>query len=332
MLYSIIVPVYNRPQEIEELLESLTFQTFKNFEVIVVEDGSSLSSELQVKKYQEILDIKYYSIPNGGAGFARNFGFTKATGDYYIIFDSDCIIPELYLETVDKNLQITNWDAFGGPDAAHPKFNPIQKAISYAMTSPFTTGGIRGNKKHMGKYHPRSFNLGVKKEVIEHVGGFKWTRCAEDIEFSRRIYEHGFQVGLIPDALVYHKRRSTFGQFYKQLRIFGEGRIKLFRHFPDQLEIVHFFPAVFFLGLLFIILSGALIFLLPQAILPDFLVQLFSITSFCYIIWMLGVFIHSSVSNKSLYIGVLSLCASFVQLTGYAVGFLKTALSNKYKS
>lgn len=331
-LFSIIVPVYNRPHEIDELLESLTHQRYKNFEVIVVEDGSSISSQEWVEKYKDKMKIQYFYISNVRQGFARNYGFSKANGDYFIVFDSDCIIPENYLEEVHKNLTTHKWDAFGGPDAAHPKFNPTQKAISYSMTSPFTTGGIRGNKKQMDTYYPRSFNLGISREVWEKTGGFKWTSGSEDIEFSRRIYSLGFKVGLIPEALVYHKRRSTFGLFYKQLNGFGGGRIKLYRHFPDQLKLVHFFPAIFTLGILFTVLCGIFSFLMPESTFQNIVYRLFSISGFAYLLWSILIMVHSSILNKSLYIGILSLIAAYVQLVGYGVGFLNTAFSSKYKT
>jgi glycosyltransferase involved in cell wall biosynthesis len=221
MFFSIIIPLYNRPQEIKELLETLTLQSYKNFEVLVIEDGSKDDAEDIIKSFADQLDIKYFVKENAGQGFARNFAFERAAGDYFIIFDSDCLIPEDYLEIVNASLT-ENWlDAYGGPDAAHPSFTPTQKAISYAMTSPFTTGGIRGNKNSIGQFHPRSFNMGISRQVWEKAGGFIITRLGEDIEYSIRIHSMGFKIGLIPRAKVYHKRRTSLLQFYKQLHFFG---------------------------------------------------------------------------------------------------------------
>ncbi|MFZ4102917.1 MAG: glycosyltransferase, partial [Sphingobacterium thalpophilum] len=250
MFFSIIIPLYNRPQEIDELLHTLTKQTYLQFEVLIIEDGSKIDAKAIVDAYTDRLDISYYYKENAGQGFARNFGFERAKGDYFIVFDSDCLIPSNYLETVKNYLLEQDLDAYGGPDGAHPSFTPVQKAISYSMTSPFTTGGIRGNKKHIGTFHPRSFNMGISREVWEKTGGFILTRLGEDIEFSIRIHSMGFKIGLIPDAIVYHKRRTDFFQFYKQLHFFGRARINIYKHFPSELKLVHFFPAFFTIFLL----------------------------------------------------------------------------------
>jgi glycosyltransferase involved in cell wall biosynthesis len=258
MFFSIIIPLYNRPQEIDELLKTLTHQTYTQFEVLVIEDGSTNDAKAIVQKYEQLLDVKYFFKPNEGQGFARNYGFERAKGDYFVIFDSDCLIPEDYLEIVKNYLFEHHLDAYGGPDAAHQSFTPVQKAISYAMTSPFTTGGIRGNKKHIGQFHPRSFNMGVSREVYEKVGGFILTRLGEDIEYSIRIHENGFKIGLIPAAKVFNKRRTSFSQFYKQLHFFGRARINIYKHFPSELKLVHFFPAAFTCFVLFSVLMNIL--------------------------------------------------------------------------
>ena len=241
MFFSIIIPLYNRPQEINELLHTLTQQSYPQFEVLVIEDGSKLDAKDIVEGYRDKLDIKYFYKENEGQGLTRNYGFARARGDYFVIFDSDCLIPRDYLEIVKNYLLQHQLDAYGGPDGAHESFTLVQKAISYSMTSPFTTGGIRGNKKHIGRFHPRSFNMGISREVWEKTGGFILTRLGEDIEFSIRIHSLGFKIGLIPDAIVYHKRRTDFRQFYKQLHFFGRARINIFKHFPTELKAVHFF-------------------------------------------------------------------------------------------
>ena len=202
MFFSIIIPLYNRPQEIKELLESLVLQTYKQFEVLVIEDGSVDDAGEIVKDFSDKLDVKYFVKENEGQGFTRNYGFERAKGDYFVIFDSDCLIPEDYFQIVNDSLNSDWLDAYGGPDASHPSFTPVQKAISYSMTSPFTTGGIRGNKKGIGQFHPRSFNMGVSRAVWEKAGGFIITRSAEDLEYSIRIHSLGFKIGLIPDAKV----------------------------------------------------------------------------------------------------------------------------------
>lgn len=311
MFFSIIIPLYNRPQEIDELLASLTLQTYLQFEVLVIEDGSTHDARTIVESYANQLDVKYFYKPNEGQGFSRNFGFERAKGDYFIIFDSDCLIPSNYLEVVKNYLFVHQLDAFGGPDAAHETFTPVQKAISYAMTSPFTTGGIRGNKKHIGQFHPRSFNMGVSRTVYETVGGFILTRLGEDIEYSIRIHENGFKIGLIPEAKVYHKRRTSFAQFYKQLHFFGRARINIYKHFPAELKLVHFFPAIFTLGLGFLVLCH--LFYPPLALIGDFI----------FLLFFLLIFFHAWQVNQSIKIAFLSVGASFIQLTAYGMGFIQ---------
>ncbi len=314
MFFSIIIPLYNRPQEINELLKTLTKQTYLQFEVLVIEDGSKNDAKAIVESYANKLDVKYYFKENAGQGFARNFGFEKAQGDYFVIFDSDCLIPANYLETVKNYLYEHHLDAYGGPDAAHESFTPVQKAISYSMTSPFTTGGIRGNKKHVGQFHPRSFNMGVSRQVWEQVGGFILTRLGEDIEYSIRIHENGFKIGLIPDAKVYHKRRTSFIQFYKQLHFFGRARINIYKHFPKELKLIHFFPAVATIGMITTVLLN--IFYPPLAYIFDFLVLLY----------FLLIFFHSWSVNKAVKVAFLSIISSFIQLTAYGLGFIQDLL------
>lgn len=311
MFFSIIIPLYNRPQEIDELLHTLTQQTYLQFEVIVIEDGSTLDAKDIVDSYADRLDIHYYYKENGGQGFARNFGFERAKGDYFVVFDSDCLIPIDYLEIVKNYLLEHQLDAYGGPDGAHPSFTPVQKAISYSMTSPFTTGGIRGNKKHIGQFHPRSFNMGISREVWERTGGFILTRLGEDIEFSIRIQSMGFKIGLIPDAIVFHKRRTDLRQFYKQLHFFGRARINIYKHFPSELKIVHFFPATFTL------------FLIVSLILNVFFHPLAEFCNTLIAIFILLIFFHSWKVNKSAKVAFLSIAASFVQLIAYGLGFMQ---------
>ena len=311
MFFSIIIPLYNRPQEIDELLHTLTKQSYLQFEVLIIEDGSKIDAKSIVDSYSDRLDISYYYKENAGQGFARNYGFERAKGDYFIVFDSDCLIPSNYLETVKNYLLEHQMDAYGWPDRAHPSFTPVQKAISYSMTSPFTTGGIRGNKKHIGTFHPRSFNMGISREVWEKTGGFILTRLGEDIEFSIRIHSLGFKIGLIPDAVVYHKRRTDLFQFYKQLHFFGRARINIYKHFPSELKLVHFFPAFF---TIFLLLS--LFFNLFGSTLAELCNTLLAV-------YILLIFFHSWKVNKSSKVAFLSIAAAFVQLTAYGLGFMQ---------
>ena len=310
-LYSIVIPVFNRPREIDELLNSLTKQTFKNFEVIVVEDGSTDKCDVIIDKYRHQLDIQYFFKPNSGPGFSKNYGFKKAKGDYFIVFDSDCLIPPHYFEVVEKGLTEEQFDAYGGSDKAHSSFTTIQKAISYSMTSPFTTGGIRGRKKHVGTFHPRSFNMGISKEVFEKTKGYALQYVGEDIEFSIRIIKNGFKTGLIADAYVYHKRRTSLSQFYKQVHAFGKARINISRIFPKELKLVHAMPAAFVIGLV------------VYLVLPLFNMALFKLGTFFLIVYCSVIFIDATKENKSILVGLTSIVTSFVQLSGYGVGFLK---------
>jgi len=311
MFFSIIIPLYNRPQEISELLGTLTLQTYKQFEVLVIEDGSVDKAGDIVKSFEGKLNIRYFEKANEGQGFTRNFGFERAKGDYFIIFDSDCLIPENYLQVVNDSLS-KNWlDAYGGPDGAHHSFTPLQKAISYSMTSPFTTGGIRGSKKGIGQFHPRSFNMGISRQVWEKAGGFIITRSGEDIEYSIRIHTLGYKIGLIPDAMVYHKRRTDFVQFFKQIHFFGRARINIYKFFPSQLKLVHFFPAFATLAMIFTLIVNILN--SPVAIFCNIMLA----------VYILLIFFHSWWQNKSAKIAFLSIIAAFTQLTAYGLGFMQ---------
>lgn len=321
MFFSIIIPLYNRPDEIDELLFTLVQQEYNNFEVLIIEDGSTRDAREIIDSYKEKLNIRYFYKENAGQGFARNYGFERAKGDYFIIFDSDCLIPKDYLKIVNDEIQKENLDAFGGPDAAHHSFTPIQKAINYSMTSPFTTGGIRGNKKHLGTFHPRSFNMGIARKVWEKVGGFKLTRLGEDIEYSIRIKNAGFRSGLVSDAFVFHKRRTNLKQFYKQLHFFGRARINIYRHFPSELKFVHVLPSLFVVFIVLTLLSNLLRW--PIADFCNFIV-------FLYLILL---FTHAWSTTKSTKVALLSIITSFVQLIAYGSGFIqeciREAITNK---
>ena len=312
--YSVIVPVYNRPDEVGELLESLVEQEFKDFEVIIVEDGSTIKCEEVVQGYSDHLTIHYFYKENSGQGFSRNYGFERSQGEWLIVFDSDCLIPKDYLKIVDEYLLSHPLDAYGGPDRAHKDFTSVQKAISYSMTSFFTTGGIRGKKKHVGPYHPRSFNMGIRREVFEKTQGYILPKKGEDIEFSIRIIENGFKVGLIENAFVYHKRRTNFREFFKQLHFFGTARINVFRHYKSELKLVHFFPFAFMLGFVLSLLATI------------FYSQIGLLGLYLYCIYAVILLIDALIQTKSLFVGLLSVIAGFTQLMAYGIGFLKEGL------
>lgn len=313
MKYSIIVPVYNRPDEVDELLESLTLQTLKDFEVIIVEDGSIKPCKDVCDKYASILDLHYYAKENSGPGQSRNYGAERSNGEWLIILDSDVVLPKGYLEAVEKSLTshllpLPSIAAWGGPDAAHPSFTPVQKAISYSMTSFFTTGGIRGGKAKLDKFYPRSFNMGIRRDVYLQLEGFTKMRFGEDIDFSYRIVEAGYMPRLFPNAWVWHKRRTDFRKFFRQVYNSGIARINLEKRHPGTMKLVHLLPTVFTLGVIGLLLIA---FFFPLACVP-------------IILYSAIICIDSSIKNKSLWVGLLSIPAAFVQLMGYGFGFIES--------
>ena len=343
MNYSIVVPVYNRPDEVDELLESLCSQTFTDFEVLIVEDGSQKPCKDVCDKYADVLDLHYYNKENSGPGQSRNYGVERAKGEYVIILDSDVVLPTGYFEAVDS--AITHHPspsthhpiiAFGGPDAAHPSFTPVQKAISYSMTSFFTTGGIRGGKAKLDKFYPRSFNMGIRRDVYLQLGGFSKMRFGEDIDFSYRIVEAGYQPRLFPDAWVWHKRRTDFRKFFRQVYNSGIARINLMKRHPGTLKLVHLLPMVFTLGVigcLLLFLSGGGLWLegewldahglRPYDNMHQGVGFVFCVLGlFPLLFYSTVIFIDSSIRNRSLWVGLLSIPAAFTQLMGYGFGFI----------
>lgn len=314
--YSVIVPVYNRPQEVQELLESLRLQTFRQFEIILVEDGSREPCEGVLAPFRDSLNIQYFTKPNSGPGQTRNYGAQRATGEWLIILDSDVLVPEGYFAAIDAELSREDCDAFGGPDRAHPAFTPIQKAISYAMTAFFTTGGIRGGKKKMDKFYPRSFNMGIRKDVYAALGGFSAMRFGEDIDLSTRIFKGGYRCRLFPDAWVYHKRRTDLKKFFKQVHNSGIARINLHKKHPGTLKLVHLLPAVFTLGTALLVLLSVIGFACGHPGLGLWALAPLAL----YALLILG---DSYRLNRSLHVALLSIPAAFVQLLGYGSGFLR---------
>lgn len=305
MRFSIIVPVYNRIDEVAELLESLRQQTARNFEVIIVEDGSTLPCGKAVEAVTDI-DVKYFFKDNEGRSIARNYGMERATGDYFVFFDSDCVIPAEYFANLDKSLTDKSLDCFGGPDAAHESFSDTQKAINYSMTSLLTTGGIRGGKISLEKFVPRTFNMGFSREVYNRVGGFR-EMFSEDIDMSTRIRQAGFSIGLIQNP-VWHKRRVDFAKFFRQVYVFGMSRITLQLLYPGSLKLVHTLPAVFVLGSLLLILLG--IFVSP------WFIALLGL-------YFVAVFVGAFLATESLKIALMAVPAAIIQLGGYGLGFIK---------
>lgn len=327
MKYSIIVPVYNRPDEVKELLESLTQQEERSFEVIIVEDGSQVTCKDVCECFADKQPLRYYPKPNSGPGQSRNYGAERAQGDYLLILDSDVVLPEGYLKAISEELERQPADAFGGPDCAHSSFTPTQKAISYSMTSFFTTGGIRGGKKKLDKFYPRSFNMGIKREVYLKLGGFSKMRFGEDIDFSIRIFKAGCQCRLFPKAWVWHKRRTDFRKFWRQVYNSGIARINLYKKYPESLKLVHLLPMVFTLGV-----AGLLLLCLVGLVLGMVATfqgsssigwTLAGVALLPLVLYSLLICVDSARQNHSARIGWLSIRAAFIQLTGYGCGFLE---------
>ena len=323
MKYSIIVPVFNRPDEVDELLESLCRQTFRDFEVIIVEDGSKKPCKDVCDKYAGILDLHYYYKDNSGPGQSRNYGAERAQGEWLIVLDSDVVLPEGYMMSVERSVSV-ELAAWGGPDAAHESFTPVQKAISYSMTSFFTTGGIRGGKAKLDKFYPRSFNMGIRRDVYQKLGGFSKMRFGEDIDFSYRIVEAGYKTRLLPDAWVWHKRRTDFRKFFRQVYNSGIARINLMKRHPGTLKLVHLLPTVFTLGVIGLILISAVGRALMHYVDSERFYWMCFAPWIPIILYSVIIFIDSSIRNRSLWVGLLSIPAAFTQLMGYGFGFIES--------
>lgn len=305
--FSVIVPVYNRIGEVEDLLKSLAEQSCKDFEVVLVEDGSTERCDQAARKYAEKVDVKYFYKENEGRSIARNYGLERAAGDYFVFFDSDCVIPPDYFATLSRCLDENPLDCFGGSDAAHDSFTDMQKAINFSMTAFLTTGGIRGGRVQLEKFVPRTFNMGYSRKVWETVGGFR-EMFSEDIDMSTRVRKAGFSIGLVREAYVYHKRRVNLRLFARQIYVFGMSRITLYLLYPESLKVVHWLPAVFVLGTTAMILLS--IFWNVWAIAP-------------LVAYLLALFATALASTRSLKIACMGVVAAIVQLGGYGIGFLK---------
>ncbi len=314
--YSLIIPVYNRPEEIAELLESISVQTFSSFEVIIIEDGSDKTCESVVAQYQNKLEIQYIKVPNGGPSQARNKGSRLAKGEYLIILDSDVVLPNDYLSNIEHTLEGAAEEgkaieAFGGPDTSSEDFSKVQKAINYSMTSFVTTGGIRGGKKRITHYYPRSFNLGCRKSVFEELNGFDETmRYGEDLDFSMRLHKTGARTVLIPSAFVYHKRRVSFGQFFRQVHKFGAARIAITQKHKGSLRLIHLLPSIATIGIVLLLLGG---FFCPW--------------SWGLLLLLILIFFFDSLRlTKSFSVALLAVPASFIQVVAYGTGLIKAFL------
>jgi cellulose synthase/poly-beta-1,6-N-acetylglucosamine synthase-like glycosyltransferase len=313
MQFSVVVPTFSRTDEVSELLSSLEAQLFKDFEIIIADGSLDDSVGKVVIAFRNKLKLKYLYHKGLGISESRNWGVENATGEYVVFFDSDCVIPPQYFNNVLASLQKHPLDAFGGPDRAGENFNNRQKAISYSMTSFFTTGGIRGRKTHAGTYQPRSFNMGIRRNIFNELGGFSGLKVSEDIDLSIRLVKNGYITGLIDEAYVYHKRRSTFYKFFWQVFSFGSGRIDLQLRHGNALKFVHLLPSLFVLYLVFgpasLLISG----------------EIFMLWAFFLVFYCSAILVDASFQNRNPVIGFLSIFASFVMLTGYGLGMIKSA-------
>ena len=325
--FSIVIPVYNRPDEVAELLESLSKQTDKGFEVLVIEDGSSVPCKEVCEQYAGKLNLHYYFKPNSGRSETRNYGMERASGEWFIIYDSDVIVPPQYIATVRAELAKNPVDCYGGPDAADDSFSDVQKAINYSMTSIMTTGGIRGATKNKESFSPRSFNMGISRKCFETVGGYK-NMIGEDIDMSIRIKDAGFKTTLIPEAYVYHKRRVDLMKFFRQVNTFGKGRVLLGELHPGSLKLVHLMPAAFVIGNIGLVLAALV--LLAVSLQHSAFSPWWSLLMLAPIgLYVLGIFCESLIKNKSVKIALLSIVAAYMQLFGYGTGFLGECITHK---
>jgi glycosyltransferase involved in cell wall biosynthesis len=312
MFFSLIIPVYNRPEEINELFNSLLLLDYKNtFEIVIIEDGSSIPCKEIIESFRSKLTISYYFKSNSGPGDSRNFGMQHAKGDYFIIFDSDCIIPPNYLSEVEKALDLNYADCFGGPDKALDSFSNVQKAINFAMTSFITTGGIRGGSEKIDKFQPRSFNMGISKKAFAASNGFAKIHPGEDPDLSIRLWELGFETKLFSEAFVYHKRRIDWTKFYKQVNKFGKARPILNHWYPKYAKITYYFPTLFLLGVV-------------SALITAYFENYILLVLFTTYIELL--FIIALLQTKSLKIALLAVFATLIQFYGYGIGFLQSFL------
>jgi GT2 family glycosyltransferase len=311
MDFSVIIPTFSRSEEVDELLTSLEVQQVRNFEVIIADGSIDNSVEQVIGKFKDRINLFYLHEKRLGISEARNWGARQSKGEYLIFFDSDCVIPPQYFKIVTKYLTKDPLDAFGGPDKAHVSFNNKQKAISYTMTSFYTTGGIRGKKNSVGQYQPRSFNMGIRRNVFNEIGGFSRLKVSEDIDLSIRLYKNGYRIGLIEEAHVFHKRRSTFYKFFRQVFSFGSGRIDLQVRHGNALKPVHLLPAVFIIYILGGLITGL------------FSGQIFLLWAITIFVYGIIIFMDSTIQNRNLIVGLLSVYAAFVMLIGYGLGMIK---------
>ena len=307
---SIVVAIFNRKDELFELLNSLIAQTDKDFEVIIVDDGSFIDLLPTVETFNEMLIIQYFKKANSGPGLSRNYGANRAKNDWLVFVDSDVIVEKDYIENIKKNLEKTDCAAFGGADKAHKGFNLLQKAISYSMTSVFTTGGIRGSKKAVTRFQPRSFNMGVNKEIFLKIGGFSEMRIGEDPDLSMTIWENGYQTAFFDDIGVYHKRRTDLGKFSKQVYQFGCARPILNQRHPDYVKPTFWFPTLFLLGYV-------------AGILEYFLLQKGFVLA-CYGFYTLVIFLHALYLTKNIAIAAQAIITTYIQMFSYGYGFLES--------
>lgn len=309
MHYSFIIPVFNRPDEVFNLLESIAaLQGDISHDVVVIEDGSTLKCDTVCNRFRESVPIAYHFKPNSGPGDSRNYGMRMASGNYFIILDSDCIVPPDYLIAVDSALIKEFVHCYGGPDAAHERFSNLQKAINYSMTSFLTTGGIRGGKIQLDRFQPRSFNMGISKEAFERSGGFGRIHPGEDPDLTMRLWDLGYRTSLIPDAFVYHERRISWQLFYKQVNKFGMVRVILIKWHRGSSRLSYWFPTIFTLGIIAALIMALLGF--------PYLLYLYSLYTLLLII--------QSAFQNGLVVGLLSAVAAWIQFTSYGWGFFKS--------
>lgn len=322
---SLVVPVYNRPDEVQELLSSLNNQDYSNnFEVVIVEDGSLNKCEHICEQFKDSLNIVYLFKSNSGPGDSRNYGMRRATGNYFLLVDSDCVLPSSYLTEVFNELKHKPVDFFGGPDGADSNFSDLQKAISFSMTSWVTTGGIRGSQRALTKFEPRSFNMGLSQKAFEASKGFSNIHPGEDPDLSIRLHQLGFQSRFFPKALVFHKRRINLKSFYTQVYKFGSVRPILSYWHKSSFRITHLFPSLFILVVLGCLVMTILNFSGGSVITEINTFYLFLLSTIG--LYHLTVFTKAFVEFKNLKLTFMSILAMWIQFYGYGYGYIRSSI------
>ena len=240
---SIIVPVYNVEKYIEKSLNSLINQTFDDFEIIIINDGSTDKSkdviDTFIEKYPE--KIKYFEKENGGAADARNYGINVATGEYIAFLDPDDYIEkemldEMYNKAKEENSDLVECDFYW----------------EYPNKKKLDTGEVYSNKKEMLiKTRVMPWNKLIKRSLLEENNiRFPKGLRYEDIEFTYKMVPYCTKVSFVKKPFIHYVQREEsasysynekVGDIYKVLDnvINYYKEIKLYEEYKDELEYIY---------------------------------------------------------------------------------------------